>query len=170
MTKRTTINLPDELWKAAKMQALQVGKDFQDLVADRLRQGLGEGYGPRPDPYSSLAKALEHVAGPALVSEETMRRLIEGDEAQQSLRRMLDRFVDEASKPGPYDAMIRVMKERTDQMMKELERGAERFSLMNSYLKALANLNAGEPRGSAVAAAEKKPTKAATKKGGAAGR
>ncbi|MGH9364341.1 MAG: hypothetical protein ACRD1B_03625 [Thermoanaerobaculia bacterium] len=42
MTKRTTINLPDDVWKAAKIRAIEVGVDFQDLVSTSLQRQAQE--------------------------------------------------------------------------------------------------------------------------------
>jgi hypothetical protein len=37
---RTTLNLPEDLWKAAKIRAIELGMDAQDLVALVLEQYL----------------------------------------------------------------------------------------------------------------------------------
>jgi hypothetical protein len=38
---KTTLDLPDELVREAKLRALMQGRTLRDLVADFLRQGLG---------------------------------------------------------------------------------------------------------------------------------
>lgn len=38
---KTTLDLPDELVREAKLRALMQGRTLRDLVADLLRQGLG---------------------------------------------------------------------------------------------------------------------------------
>lgn len=36
-TVKTSLRLPEEVWRAAKVQALDERRDFQDVVADALR-------------------------------------------------------------------------------------------------------------------------------------
>ena len=38
---KTTLDLPDELIRAAKLRAVSQGRTLRDLVSDYLRQGLG---------------------------------------------------------------------------------------------------------------------------------
>jgi plasmid stability protein len=39
---KTTLDLPDELMRAAKIRAANEGRRLQDVVADLLRRGLAE--------------------------------------------------------------------------------------------------------------------------------
>ena len=45
---KTTLDLPDELIREAKLRALIQGRTLRDLVADLLRQGLGLAAPQRP--------------------------------------------------------------------------------------------------------------------------
>ena len=38
--KKTTIRLPEDVWRAARIRALDENRDFQDLVADALQRYL----------------------------------------------------------------------------------------------------------------------------------
>jgi predicted DNA binding CopG/RHH family protein len=38
--KRTSLSLPDRLWKAAKIRSVEEGRDFQDLVSEALEDYL----------------------------------------------------------------------------------------------------------------------------------
>jgi predicted DNA binding CopG/RHH family protein len=40
---RTTLNLPEDLWKATKIRAIELGVDAQDLVALAVEQYLKKG-------------------------------------------------------------------------------------------------------------------------------
>ena len=40
---KTTIDLPDELVREVKLRALMQGRTLRDVVADFIRQGLGQG-------------------------------------------------------------------------------------------------------------------------------
>ncbi|HEV3275305.1 MAG TPA: hypothetical protein VG860_00650 [Terriglobia bacterium] len=40
---KTTLNLPEDLWKAAKIRAIELGVDAQDLVANAVEQYLKKG-------------------------------------------------------------------------------------------------------------------------------
>ena len=40
---KTTMSLPEELWKATKIKAIEKGIDAQDLVAEALSQFLRKG-------------------------------------------------------------------------------------------------------------------------------
>ena len=42
-TAKTTMRLPAELWKAARMEALKRGVDAQDIVAEALTRYLRQG-------------------------------------------------------------------------------------------------------------------------------
>jgi hypothetical protein len=46
---KTTLDLPDELIREAKLRALMQGRTLRDLVADFLRQGLGMAAPNGPD-------------------------------------------------------------------------------------------------------------------------
>jgi hypothetical protein len=37
MTMKTSLTLPEEVWKAAKIRAVQEGKNLQEVVAEALR-------------------------------------------------------------------------------------------------------------------------------------
>lgn len=50
---KTTLDLPDELIRAVKLQAVMQGRNLKDLVADFLRQGLGITPLVQPEQYSS---------------------------------------------------------------------------------------------------------------------
>lgn len=39
-TVKTSIEIPEEIWKAAKFRAVEEKKNFQDVVADALRAHL----------------------------------------------------------------------------------------------------------------------------------
>ncbi|OIP21615.1 MAG: hypothetical protein AUK52_08095 [Comamonadaceae bacterium CG2_30_60_41] len=56
---KTTLDLPDELVREAKLRALMQGRTLRDLVADLLRQGLGLDAGkaaPALQPDSIVAR------------------------------------------------------------------------------------------------------------------
>jgi len=38
--RKTTIRLPEDIWRAARIKALDEDRDFQDIVADALRDYL----------------------------------------------------------------------------------------------------------------------------------
>ena len=38
--QKTTLRLPKELWKAAKIHAIEVGRDYQDIIAEALGEFL----------------------------------------------------------------------------------------------------------------------------------
>lgn len=38
--KKTSLNLPERLWKAGKIRSVQEGRDFQDLIAEALEDYL----------------------------------------------------------------------------------------------------------------------------------
>jgi len=40
---RTTLNLPEDLWKETKIRAIELGMDAQDLVALAVEQYLKKG-------------------------------------------------------------------------------------------------------------------------------
>ena len=42
-TVKTSLRLPDDLWKAARIKAIEQGLDAQDIVAEALRQYLRKG-------------------------------------------------------------------------------------------------------------------------------
>ena len=42
-TVKTSLRLPDDLWKAARIKAIERGVDAQDIVAEALRQYLRKG-------------------------------------------------------------------------------------------------------------------------------
>jgi plasmid stability protein len=46
---KTTLDLPDELIRAAKLRAVSQGRTLRDLVAEYLRQGLGINEKPSVD-------------------------------------------------------------------------------------------------------------------------
>ncbi len=37
---KTTVRFPESLWKAGRIRAIEEGRDFQEIVADALRQYL----------------------------------------------------------------------------------------------------------------------------------
>jgi hypothetical protein len=39
-TTKTSIEIPEELWRAAKIRAMDEKKNFQDIVAEALREFL----------------------------------------------------------------------------------------------------------------------------------
>jgi hypothetical protein len=39
-TTKTSIEIPTELWRAAKIRAMDEGKNFQDVVAEALKEYL----------------------------------------------------------------------------------------------------------------------------------
>jgi hypothetical protein len=45
---RTTLDLPDELLKRAKIEAVQRGTTLRDLVSAALERELGQPLGPKP--------------------------------------------------------------------------------------------------------------------------
>jgi plasmid stability protein len=50
---KTTLDLPDELIRAAKLRAVAQGRTLRDLVSEYLRQGLGISEKPNIDAYAS---------------------------------------------------------------------------------------------------------------------
>jgi len=40
---KTSLNLPEDLWKAAKIRAIELDVDLQDLLAEALRDYLRKG-------------------------------------------------------------------------------------------------------------------------------
>jgi plasmid stability protein len=50
---KTTLDLPDELIRAAKLRAVSQGRTLRDLVSEYLRQGLGINEQPVIDVQSS---------------------------------------------------------------------------------------------------------------------
>ena len=40
---KTTMSLPERLWKATKIRAIETGVDAQDIVAEALREHLTKG-------------------------------------------------------------------------------------------------------------------------------
>ena len=135
MTKRTTINLPDDLWKEAKIQALELGKDFQELIADRLRHGLGD--------VGSLQRTLEKIAQPALVSQDTLLKLLEpGREITAAFERTMKKVISDSEKFGlginaGRDLLQKFEEQTKKRMLEELQRGADRWDQVNSALKAV---------------------------------
>ena len=64
---KTTLELPDELMRAAKIRAASEGRRLKDVVADLLRRGLAE----QPKPASRIRRkvrlplvACTHAARP----------------------------------------------------------------------------------------------------------
>ena len=47
-TMKTTLDIPDDLLRATKMQAVQAGRKFKDVAAEIFRRGLS-----RPPPAAS---------------------------------------------------------------------------------------------------------------------
>ncbi len=57
---KTTLDLPDELVRQAKLRAVMQGRTLRDLVADFLRQGLGM---PATQPSNAQpASAMVHIS------------------------------------------------------------------------------------------------------------
>ena len=44
---KTTLNLPEDLWKATRIKAIEMNMDAQDIVAEALAQYLGKKGGGR---------------------------------------------------------------------------------------------------------------------------
>ncbi len=42
-TVKTSIEIPEEVWRAAKIRAMDEKKNFQDIVAEALREFLKKG-------------------------------------------------------------------------------------------------------------------------------
>lgn len=62
---RTTIDLPDDLFRRAKSEAALSGRKLKDLIEEGLRLALGEnrgGDGPKKPP-KSLHDAMREVCG-----------------------------------------------------------------------------------------------------------
>jgi hypothetical protein len=61
---KTTLDLPDELVRQAKLRAVMQGRTLRDLVADFLRQGLGLPAALPPD--ATPASAMVHTSASGL--------------------------------------------------------------------------------------------------------
>lgn len=57
---KTTIDLPDDLVREAKLRALMQGRTLRDLVADLIRQGLGM---PTPSGHEPPLRGSAVVVG-----------------------------------------------------------------------------------------------------------
>jgi hypothetical protein len=92
---RTTIDLPDEVFRQAKARAALEGRKFKELIAEYVEQGLTRSTdldfraarASTPLPY--IPKASTGGTIPALSSEELAR--IEEEEDLESHRRSLGR-------------------------------------------------------------------------------
>ena len=55
---KTTLDLPDELVREAKLRAVMQGRTLRDLVADFIRQGLSTGAAPKSGPVLPSGSAV----------------------------------------------------------------------------------------------------------------
>lgn len=53
---KTTLDLPDELMRAAKIRAARQGKKLKDVMADLVRRGLADEHGRRSTGLSQRVK------------------------------------------------------------------------------------------------------------------
>jgi len=89
---RTSLDLPDPLFKSVKMRAIQQGVTFKELVARYLEAGLrdidGARSGDRPAPRAPLPVAIHRQEGaplhPALTNAELDALLVAEDQANDA--------------------------------------------------------------------------------------
>ena len=92
---RTTIDIPDELFRRAKARSAMEGRKLKDLITDFVEQGLareaspGDGQRRKHAPLPYIAKASVGGTIPALTKEELAR--IEEEEDLDKLRRSFGR-------------------------------------------------------------------------------
>ena len=65
---RTTLDLPDPLYRRLKLQAAREGKTLRELVIRYLEEGLRRGESPGPRPLPQVPRAGRRI--PACTHEE----------------------------------------------------------------------------------------------------
>jgi hypothetical protein len=58
---RTTLDLPDPLYRRLKLQAAREGKNLRELVIRYLEEGLRRGGSPRPRPLPRVHEAGRRI-------------------------------------------------------------------------------------------------------------
>ena len=81
---RTTVDIPDELYRQAESKASQEGIPVGDLIAQGLRLALGE---TRTGGRQRIASPLHHSARPGALSVEDVRAAEEGAAQQEDVAR-----------------------------------------------------------------------------------
>ncbi|MEX1344881.1 MAG: hypothetical protein AB1Z63_09440 [Candidatus Limnocylindrales bacterium] len=96
---RTTVDLPDELYRTLKARAALRGVTLRELIQDLIEQGLGaaeprRGPAERPDPPVALPSRGRTIT----FSPEDIHRLEEEDDLEPGLRASMSR---EGTGPTP---------------------------------------------------------------------
>jgi hypothetical protein len=84
---RTTIDLPDDLYREAKARAALQGRKLKDLVSEYIREGLEKGSETPVRRRSPLPIIRKSASGPvpALTNEE-IARILDDEDAEHANR------------------------------------------------------------------------------------